>query len=277
MAKRGRKAPDAGILDVRIDAILESENCRMAGDYDGEKMHLARAAKILEEVSQKTRDRVIAEEKIWDQLIFDVEKLAEFFGLPSWEKIEESNLDYIWESARISYKEKHRYDDDDGDDASPQEAADADSAREEEMNALEDEVRNDLFQTYQRAVFEAADKLFDEAGMDLMPFRFYIHTEGKRSSERPFEWRLQPTTDSEETFLDGDRMPVADGWRAVGKLLYDEDNDGSFESFDEMAAAVVPENTAAAWRSFVVANLGSVTVMRASGRDAKRLFDGAWR
>lgn len=95
-----------------------------------------------------------AKEKLKDVLTID--DLAKMFELPSYESIEEYNLDYISETWSAAYKEAKEQG------ASEQEA-------ERAAEEAQEEATIDLYRAWHRAVLSAVEPLFRDHGLALTP------------------------------------------------------------------------------------------------------------
>lgn len=99
----------------------------------------------------------------------DVEGLAKLFGLPSWESIEESNMEFGAEAFAQAEREA---------------LAEGRSADEIEEAALaaESEARDELYRQWHSGVMKAAESLFDLHALELTP----VH----ESERHPYEFRV---------------------------------------------------------------------------------------
>jgi hypothetical protein len=104
--------------------------------------------------------------------IVNVDEMAEALKLPSWDTLDEMNLQYYWEAAKGA------------DEGLEGEAA------EEALHAAEDEARTELFQKWHSAVVAVYEKLLDEHQLQMAP----RYTGKRRRSEYPFEWVVRPKT-----------------------------------------------------------------------------------
>jgi len=107
----------------------------------------------------------------------DADELAKMFDLPTYDDLHEHNLDYIWETGNYAYKEAL------DDDASEEEA---EAARDK----AEQEADQELFENWHGALMSAADYLFEEHGLTLVPMR--------SGEDYPFEFRVAPETSWED-------------------------------------------------------------------------------
>lgn len=97
----------------------------------------------------------------------DVSELAALFGLPSWDDLDELNLDYYYESARGAV--------DDPDD-------------ENALMEAESAVRDELYVQWHDAVLRAAEHEFEQHGLVLVPV-------GKeRAARTPYNYVVRPST-----------------------------------------------------------------------------------
>lgn len=90
--------------------------------------------------------------------VVNIDQLAAMFGLPSWDKIEEMNQDYIWESARGA-------------------------ETEEAQQKAEEEASAELYNKWHDAVESAAENLFGLHGLDLV---------AKGKGDRAYEYKIEP-------------------------------------------------------------------------------------
>jgi len=97
----------------------------------------------------------------------NIAQLAEMFGLPDWDKIDEMNQHHYWEMSR---------------------GAEGEEAQLE----AESEARDEVFAQWYDAVEQAASKLFEEHGLELQPAG-KSHTKTK-AERRPYELKIVPTT-----------------------------------------------------------------------------------
>lgn len=104
----------------------------------------------------------------------NIDEIAEMFELPTWEKLDEMNIDYFGDQRSFAedYARKHG--------ASEEEA-------EQEGYKAEEEAQTDLFNKWHDAVMHAAEKLFGEHGLELQGKR----VKGKRVS-RPYDFKVVP-------------------------------------------------------------------------------------
>jgi hypothetical protein len=102
----------------------------------------------------------------------DVNQLAELFKLPEWDKIDEHNLDYYWESGNEAYKYAIR---------NEESEEDAEKARED----AESEASGEVFNSWHDGVTSAAERLFGEHDLELSP---------TTSDRTPFEYLVVPKT-----------------------------------------------------------------------------------
>jgi len=105
----------------------------------------------------------------------NVDELATMFKLPTWDKIDEMNIDTIWENGDAAYKEALQ----DGE---------SEKKAEESREKAEHAAGNEVYRTWHDAVMSAAENLFGKHHLEL------IAVPMKRKSVRPYEYRVQPKT-----------------------------------------------------------------------------------
>ena len=103
-----------------------------------------------------------------------IDEIADMFGLPTWEKLDEMNLDY--------YADQRSF----AEDYARKKGASEEDAEQEGYKA-EEEAQTELFNKWHDAVMHAAEKLFGEHGLELQGKR----VKGK-SVSRPFELKIVP-------------------------------------------------------------------------------------
>lgn len=112
----------------------------------------------------------MAEKKVTDRI--DVDQFAKMFKLPSWESVQEQNVDYISESSGYARREGRQED-----------------MSEEEIEAAsqkaEEEASEEVYRNWHGAVTSAADELFGHHKLVLVPLR-------KKKTPYPFEFRIEP-------------------------------------------------------------------------------------
>lgn len=94
-----------------------------------------------------------------------IEQLAKMFGLPEWDRIDEMNQQYYWESAR---------------------GAETEEAQMEAEQAAQTEVYNRWYD----AVESTAEKLFEKHGLGLLAMK---HTRKVHANYRPYLLKVIPT------------------------------------------------------------------------------------
>ncbi len=101
----------------------------------------------------------------------NIAQIAEMFGLPDWDKIDEMNQQHYWEMSR---------------------GAEGEEAQLEAEREAQDEV----FAQWYDAVESAASKLFEEHGLELKPAgKWHPSTYTKTKAERrPYDLKIVPST-----------------------------------------------------------------------------------
>jgi hypothetical protein len=127
----------------------------------------SRASRVRHHATKKTAA------KTGDKITID--QLAEMFGLPSWERIDEMNQQHYWEMSRGAEGE------------------------EEQMEA-ERAAQDDVYAQWYDAVERAASNLFEEHGLELQPAgKWSPSTYAKTKSERrPHQLKIVPSNSWED-------------------------------------------------------------------------------
>lgn len=99
----------------------------------------------------------------------NVDTLAAMFKLPSWDKTDECNIEYIWETGQYAYSEALK---------EGKSEAEAEESREE-AERIESE---DMFHKWHRAVTVAVGQMFEKHGLALKPRR--------KGEAYPFEYKI---------------------------------------------------------------------------------------
>lgn len=107
--------------------------------------------------------------------IMTIDQIAEMFGLPSWDSIDECNLDYYCDTAHHATKD---------------ESFDSEEEREAEYFRIQDATRDELFSQWYHAVARTAATLFERAGLTLHG----VKVKGKLAAH-PYKLRVKPAKD----------------------------------------------------------------------------------
>jgi len=132
--------------------------------------------------------------------IRNIDQLANMFGLPTWDGIEEANVDYIGDaySQAMDYYLKEGL---------------SDAEAEIKAQEAEREAQDELYHKWHDAVMAVADNLFERHGLNLIPVK------PRKGASRPYEFHVKP-------FL-------ATSWEdAAGKIMDTINGVGMFEFAD---------------------------------------------
>lgn len=204
-----------------------------------------------------------------DPRILNVETLAELLGLPSWETIEELNVDYVMEAGHHAYKEaaeeaRDDFSDEGGEladgpgDASAADQA-AEAAGEAAREAAESEAISEIWRQWYDGVHDAAEVLLGKHGLTLEPAPYAPpHYEAKR----PFEYRVRPVK----------------GWKEAAEQIMETINGvGYFYSPDVRTFRY--QSSCKSYRDLALSHLHHVKHQPEVYGDysARQIFERAWR
>lgn len=180
-----------------------------------------------------------------------IDEIAELLGLPSWESIDELNLDFYAEVAHgaVRFDEEHA--------SNLDERADAEERYTEAEHAAQDEV----YAQWYDAVEHAARVLFEAHGLSLEPAP-YPRPKAAREDKRPYRLRIVPRT----TWQDAAReiMTTIEG---IGMFGYG----GSLAEF--LASGPYTARRAVLVHLHWIKRYPDVY----GTTSAERLYEGAWR
>lgn len=100
----------------------------------------------------------------------NIDELAEMFGIISWDKLDDMNFHYYWESSHYA--------------ESTAPPGSTPGEIEELQHKAEDEAREELFEKWHGGVLRAAETLFDIHRLKLVP--------NKKGGKYPYEFRIKP-------------------------------------------------------------------------------------
>lgn len=112
-------------------------------------------------------------EKVSDKV--DINELARMFDLPDYDKIDEQNVDYVWENGNYAYKEALQQ-------------GESEEEAEEARQKAEGEAQTEIYSKWHGGVLAAAEQLFGEHELELVPLR------PKHRGSLPYEFRVVPKT-----------------------------------------------------------------------------------
>jgi len=116
----------------------------------------------------------------------DVDRIAKMFGLPDYDKVQESNIEYLSQAYEPALREA-------------KEEGLSDTKAEERAQKAEEAAQDELYRTWHSAVMAAADRIFEAHALYLMPARA-----GERT---PYEYVIRP--DQGKTWDDAARKIAA--------------------------------------------------------------------
>lgn len=166
----------------------------------------------------------------------DLDRLARMFKLPEWDSVLEANIDYVDENVRTAEREADE-------DATE---AELEKIREE----AEIEAQDEVYSQYHGAVMSAAEQLFGEHHLELVPV--------KKGERYPFEFRIEPV--SGKTWKDAAKQ-LATTINGVG-LTYED-----------------PSEYGRAPRQYVLSRLSWVSSYPEvyGSSSASRIYERSWR
>ena len=176
----------------------------------------------------------MAEKKLSDKI--DLDRLAAMFKLPDWDGVLEANTDYVWENEKTAVRQAEE----------GTSEKEIEKIREEAQIEAQDEV----YSNYHGAVMRAAEEIFGEHHLDLVPVR--------KGERYPFEYRIEPS--SGKTWKDAARQ-LATTINGVG-LTYED-----------------PSEYTKAPKQYVLSRLGWVrSFPEVYGTpSAARIYESSWR
>jgi hypothetical protein len=195
------------------------------------RRHRARTPTMLHASSQDVSDKV------------DVNELAKMFDLPDYDKIDEQNVDYVWENGDYAYKEAL------GGGASEDEA-------EEARQKAEGEAQTEIYNKWHSGVIDAAEALFGEHGLTLVPIK------PKHRGSLPYTYKVVPTT----------------SWNDALKQIIETINGVGYFHFSN-PKEFLDSGPYASARIGVLTHLHHIKDQPAvyGGTSAQSIFDRAWR
>lgn len=112
----------------------------------------------------------MAEKKVTDKI--DLDRIAKMFDLPEWDGVLESNVDFVFENARVAEEQADK------------------EATEKELKKIREEAeieaQDEVYSNWHGAVTSAADELFGFHHLQLIPV--------KKGERYPFEYRIEPAS-----------------------------------------------------------------------------------
>lgn len=251
---RGKRVSDKELKKIRADILDEAESYRASGHWERYRQRLVEAEEVFKQISKKGREKIEKDEKDAARFIYDVDQLAEEMSLPEWDKIEENNNDYFWETAKFSMENEGIGEDDPG--------------FEDKMMEFETEARDELYFEWKAAVIHAAEQALEEVGLTLEPWTAHLDEKQKPVF---YQFRVWPDVDHQEAYSwDDDNLLAA--WFAIGQRIRDI---GASYDFDIFTDAIEEGRTIKARdvADYVIGDIGVVW----SNIDVKRIYERALR
>lgn len=222
-----RDALQMALDDPESELVDEARKSREATKP---RRHRVRTPTMLHASSQDVSDKV------------DVNELAKMFDLPDYDKIDEMNVDYVWEQGDYAYKE------------TLSQGGSEDEAEEARQKA-EGEAQSETYSKWHSGVTDAAEKLFGEHGLTLVPKK------PKHKGSLPYEYKVVPTT----------------SWNDALKQIIETINGVGYFHFSS-PKEFLDSGPYASARIGVLTHLHHIKDHPAvyGGTSAQRIFDKAW-
>jgi len=171
----------------------------------------------------------------------NINTLAAMFKLPSWDSVDESNVDYIYEAGHECYAYALRQ-------------GKTEKEAEEARDKAETEMMGELFDKWHDSVLRAAEYLFHKHGLTLKPRR--------KAEKYPYEYRIV----------------AYNGWQIAAHKIVETINGVGYFYFNDVAELVssgpyATKRQAALWHLAWVAEYPSVY----GSPSAQRAYEQNWR